>query len=139
MTDKRPMTAGQMRAAGGVPEVHISPHSIVSTPIAPEPREIRLPFDPEKESIFCARCGRKCEPLGHLMAMFLLCPTHGEFTIAPVVMQNADKFDLNTGEVVKGDRSWSIKFDSEQDRMEWQTCREIDARGLSGRQTRTGP
>lgn len=81
-------------------------------------------FDITKESLYCSRCGTKCEPLGHLMTTFLICPTHGEFTIAPVVVGREGK--------------WYIHFDNEIDQSMWNTCRYVDEQGLSGRGTRTG-
>lgn len=131
MSGKRPMTAGQMRAAAGVPSVQLSVNATGATPIERD-RRVVAPFDPKAESVFCARCGTKLEPLGHLMARFLLCPTHGEFTIAPVVIEGRDtETFVSTGK-------WEIHFDDEQAQTMWETCRGIDARGLSGRATRTG-
>jgi len=43
---------------------------------------------------------------------FLLCPNHGEFTMAPVVME------LTTG--------WVIQFPTETHKAMWETCRYID-------------
>lgn len=83
------------------------------------------PFDMDNESVFCARCGRKCEMLGHLMSQFMLCPVHGEFTIAPVVMRHP-----NGG--------WNIHFKDDQEKAMWDTCRQVDKENLSGRATRTG-
>jgi hypothetical protein len=100
--------------------------------------KLRERFDYPNEKTFCSRCGQECQPLGHLMSRFLMCPTHGEFTIAPVVIQKTDQFDFETGEIVPGDDTWEISFNDEQDKAMWEACREIDAQGLSGRATRTG-
>lgn len=73
------------------------------------------PFDIERESLYCARCGRKCVPVGHLTGRFLMCPVHGEFTIAPVVMQHED--------------GWRIHHRDDQARAMWETCRYVDEPG----------
>ena len=95
------------------------------TTILAGPDPLRERFDYPDEKTFCARCGQECQPLGHLMCRFLMCPTHGEFTIAPVVIE--DTF------------GWWITFSDEQAKSMWETCRYVDAQGLSGRATRTGP
>lgn len=106
--DKRPMTAGQMRAAAGVPEAYPAE----GNPPHPVATRIRKPFDPDSEPIFDARCGRKLEPIGHGFALFMLCPVHGEFTIAPMVIK------LDTG--------WVIEHRDAQAEGMWETCRAID-------------
>lgn len=93
--------------------------------------ELTQPFDPETEAIYCARCGQRLVESGHMLYLFLLCPTHGEFTIAPVVMRVDD--------LVTGDEGhWEIHFKDRQDLSMWETCQYIDAEGLSGSQTRVG-
>jgi hypothetical protein len=89
-----------------------------------DPEQLRQPFDYPNEKVVCARDGQECQPLGHLLSRFLLCPTHGEFTIAPVVMEQT------TG--------WVIVFEDVQAKSMWEAARYIDAQGLSGRATRTG-
>lgn len=76
---------------------------------------IKEPFDIETEKLFCARCGRQCEPLGHMMGMFLLCPVHGEFTMAPTVMKD----DYG---------KWNIHYRDEHDmwKQMWDSCKAID-------------
>lgn len=76
-----------------------------------------LPFDPAVEKLYCSRCGRECEPRGHLLSQFLLCPVHGEFTIAPVV--------VHTG------LGWRIEATEQMISM-WETCRYLDRSGLGG-------
>lgn len=49
--------------------------------------EEKIPFDPETQSLYCSWDGLKLEQSGHMFSEFLLCPRHGEFTIAPVVMK----------------------------------------------------
>lgn len=70
-------------------------------------------FDYPRERLFCARCGSECVPCGHLTSRFLLCPNHGEFTVAPVVVQQGS--------------SWWIHHQTAQDRAMWRTCRALDA------------
>lgn len=83
--------------------------------------DVRVLFDPDRESLYCGRCGQKCEPLGHLMSIFLLCPTHGEFTIAPVVMRNT-----RNAFHPEGDNKWYMHCDATVQGM-WETCRHLDA------------
>jgi hypothetical protein len=85
---------------------------------------LRVRFNYPDEKTFCARCGQECQPLGHMMARFLMCPTHGEFTIAPVVIEDS------TG--------WWISFADDTEKSTWETCRYVDEHHLSGRATRTG-
>ena len=92
-----------------------------------------LPFDPATERIYCVRCGAQCEPHGHMAFSFIMCPTHGEFTIAPVVMLNAKNVITPDG-----DDKWYIHFKSQTEAASWETCKWVDAEGLSGRATRTG-
>lgn len=67
------------------------------------------PFDIEKERIYCSNCGQQCVPMGHIMSKFLLCPTHGEFTIAPVV--------------IMVDGQWMIEHRDQTAKAMWETCR----------------
>lgn len=76
--------------------------------------DVRIPFDPATESLYCGRCGRKCEEGGHLTGRFIMCPRHGEFTIGPVVM-----YDDN-------DQRWYIEADRAFEGM-WGNCKAIDA------------
>lgn len=71
------------------------------------------PF-PLAQMLYCSFCGRRCKPLGHIMTTFLLCPVHGEFTIAPLV--------------VRREEGWFIEFATEQEMMMWQTCEYLDGK-----------
>lgn len=79
----------------------------------------KVPFAHPVERLFCGRCGRQCVPQGHMFGRFLLCPSHGEFTVAPVVSQD------RTGE-------WVIHFDDEGEMAMWDTCRHLDAQFPDG-------
>lgn len=84
---------------------------------------VAIPFDIEKESLYCGACGQKCVVMGHMTGRFLLCPTHGEFTIAPVVMfvHAHNAFMLERG--LDNEGQWEIQFESETSRAMWETCR----------------
>lgn len=71
------------------------------------------PFNHPVERLFCARCGTQCVEMGHLTSTFLLCPKHGEFTIAPVVMKNENG-------------AWEIRHQDSQAEAMWNTCRYVD-------------
>lgn len=92
---------------------------------------LELEFNYPTEKIYCGRCGKECVPLGHLMSEFLMCPTHGEFTIAPVVTRKYDQVTY------KHDGKWYIHFNDATEQGMWETCRSVDEQGLSGRATRT--
>lgn len=83
---------------------------------------VKIPFDIETEMMFCGRCGKRCVPQGHLMMQFLLCPDHGEFTIAPVVMFDGKDATFNP----EGTDKWYIQCDQTVASM-WDTCKFVDA------------
>lgn len=53
------------------------------------------PFDIENDKLFCAWDGKQCTPMGHMFSTFLLCPDHGEFTWAPVVIFRDGKWQYS--------------------------------------------
>ena len=96
-------------------------------------KEKRIPFDPETESIYCSRCGSKLDASSHMFSEFMLCPKHGEFTIAPVVVRES-LWELGPGPGFKMIRSnspdagkWFIETDVTTASM-WETCQFVDAR-----------
>lgn len=125
---------GAPRPANATPP----PGPAASVPVAPA-AELRRPFDPEREAVFCARCGRRCERGGHMTGVFLMCPAHGEFTIGPLVVMDSRKRAERFARAFSGedpgpepegghydDERWEIVFRSEQERAMWDNCRAID-------------
>ena len=78
---------------------------------------MKKPFDPETEFLYCSRCGLKLEKSSHMFSQFLMCPRHGEFTMAPVVM--------------KEDDSWFIELTQTEAGM-WETCKYLDSQHENG-------
>ncbi len=68
-----------------------------------------------KQPIYCAFCGQRLVQAGHMVSQFLLCPTHGEFTPGPTVMQQRDG-------------SWRILWESEVARSDWNACQQLGGR-----------
>lgn len=94
-------------------------------------RDIRIPFDPETQSLWCSRCGQKLVKSGHMMSEFMLCPTHGEFTMAPVVMREPERvlggppdFHFVASESPDAGR-WFMHLDAMTAGM-WANCEAID-------------
>ena len=83
---------------------------------------ISQPFDIEKESVYCAFCGKKREPAGHITSQFLMCPDHGEFTPYPVVVMRNGK--------------WNIIFQSETALHSWNTCKGLEEDRKNEEQTK---
>ncbi len=80
--------------------------------------EIREPFDITTEKLFCSSCGSECVPRGHLMAEFLLCPNHGEFTFAPIVMH-----EETLGALGRMESRWMIHHRNKQEKQMWETAK----------------
>jgi hypothetical protein len=99
--------------------------------------EVRIPFDPDTESLYCSRDGIKLEKSGHMFSEFLLCPRHGEFTIAPVVIREPEKVVqmMPPFEVVPNTSpdagKWFMVGDDTLRGM-WETCKVVDARHDDG-------
>lgn len=100
-------------------------------------KEHRIPFDPDAQSLWCSRCGSKLEKSGHMFSEFLLCPRHGEFTIAPVVMRVPERImgPPPTFEAVPNPSPdagrWFMHVD-ETTAGDWANCDAIDARHQQG-------
>lgn len=76
-------------------------------------RDVEIPFDPSTDKVFCSFCGQQCVEGGHMVSTFMMCPTHGEFTIAPVVIKRGD--------------NWVISTDQTTADM-WKTCKLLSER-----------
>ena len=103
----------------------------------PLERSERIPFDPETESLYCSRDGLKLEKSGHMFFEFMLCPRHGEFTMAPVVMREPMMvsslrypFDMEVS-TDKDAGKWFIHTDPTVASM-WSMCKAIDERHADG-------
>jgi len=95
--------------------------------------EVRIPFDPDTQSLWCSRCGSKLERSAHMFSEFLMCARHGEFTMAPIVIREPEKvmggppkFELVTNPSPDAGK-WFLILDETQAGM-WSTCEAIDAR-----------
>lgn len=73
--------------------------------------ELTLPFDPSKQKVYCSHCGRELVLGGHMFREGLMCPQHGEFTIAPMVTKYRD--------------GWAIEFHDETEKGMWETCNDL--------------
>ncbi len=84
-------------------------------------------IDVDKQPIYCSFCGSQLVKMGHMFNEFMMCPKHGEFTIAPVVMRDTGS---PTDETDMGDGRWYINLEDEQGKMMWETCELVDKDGL---------
>lgn len=94
--------------------------------------DVRIPFDPDTEVLYCSRDGAKLEKSGHLFSEFMLCPNHGEFTIAPVVMREptevVDPITFKIGPSESPDAGkWFMLADATLEGM-WNTNKALDGR-----------
>lgn len=94
---------------------------------------ILIPFDPKVDRMFCSYCGTQLVKSGHIASEFMLCPNHGEFTIAPVIMREPEqilgeppmfKFEANSSPDAG---KWFIHADPQLAGM-LETCRSLDIR-----------
>lgn len=97
----------------------------------------RLEFDPEAEAIYCSFDGLRLEKSGHMGTEFLMCPRHGEFTMAPTVTREPLK-------VMGGPPSFRMISNPSPDAgkwflvgdrttiMQWKTCRAVSDRHKDG-------
>lgn len=85
-------------------------------PSLPKDDDLVIPFDPATQKVFCSYCGRELVVGGHMFRVGMMCPQHGEFTIAPVVMQYKD--------------GWGLHFKDEQDKAMWETCKYLTEQAL---------
>lgn len=105
--------------------------------------DVRIPFDPDTESMYCARDGIKLEKSSHMSFEGMMCPRHGEFTIAPVIMRQPEriiggppKFDIVPNPSPDAGK-WFIHTDPTTASM-WETCKHVDARHEDGSDYRPG-
>lgn len=84
--------------------------------------ELHVEMDPDTEPVYCSSDGLRLEKSGHLTSSFLLCPVHGEFTIAPIVIKLGSK--------------WFFAFEDQQAKSMWKTARYVNEQELSGPATR---
>lgn len=93
-----------------------------------ETDEFRKEIDIDKQPVFCSFCGSQLEKMNHMFNEYMMCPKHGEFTIAPVIIRdNGDPMN----ELDNGDGKWYINLRDEQGKMMWETCEYVDNEGLS--------
>lgn len=98
---------------------------------------VKIPFDPEAESMYCSRDGIKLVPSGHMFSEFMMCPRHGEFTIAPVIMREPE-FIMGGEPLFKMEPNpasdkgkWFIHADQQFESM-WNSCKALDRRHADG-------
>lgn len=94
-------------------------------------------FDPETESIFCSRCGSRLEKSGHMFNEFMLCPKHGEFTLAPIIIREpttaideSPLFGVIPNPSPRAGK-WTMEADCTTISM-WRACKTIDQRHADG-------
>lgn len=90
--------------------------------------EFRIEIDVDKQPVFCSFCGSQLEKMNHMFNAFMMCPKHGEFTIAPVIMRDTGD-PMNEHD--RGDGKWYINLVDETMKMMWETCEQVDREGLS--------
>ena len=99
--------------------------------------EARIPFDPDTQSLYCSRDGLKLEKSSHMWTEFLMCPRHGEFTMAPTVMREPTRVIGGPPRFLMVDNpdpdagKWFLILDQTEAGM-WANCDAIDKRHEDG-------